>query len=159
MADFGTWNAWTQYWLAQILFGDLWLQRACFRYFEDGNTAHFDAFLDENRPGDHAPFAQDKRALLEDLGALLAVKGNGVVDTGEAMLQRLAEESWLPRHVFDWGAPEARNVDLLQRGGRRRFARVGALKAHPNTCATACLISSCQSRPEFATCPATSGAS
>jgi FADH2 O2-dependent halogenase len=112
MADFGTWNAWTQYWLAQILFGDLWLQRACFRYFEDGNTAHFDAFLDENRPGDHAPFAQDKRALLEDLGALLAVKGNGVVDTGEAMLQRLAEESWLPRHVFDWGAPEARNVDF-----------------------------------------------
>ena len=112
MSDFGSWNAWTQYWLAQILFGDLWLQRACFRYFEDGDTAHFDAFLDEVRPGEKAPFASDKAALLSDLGALLDVRGNGVVDTGEAMLARLAEESWLPRHVYDWGSSSARHVDF-----------------------------------------------
>jgi len=112
MAEFSSWNAWTQYWLAQILFGDLWLQRACFRYFEDGNVAHFDAFLDEIRPGEKAPFAQDKESLLEDLGALLEIRGNGVVDTGEAMLARLAQESWLPRHVYDWGASESRHVDF-----------------------------------------------
>lgn len=112
MRDFSTWNAWTQFWLAQVLFGDLWLQRACFRYFEDGNAAHFDAFLDEVRPGEAAPFAGDKQALLDDLGALLAVRGNGVVDTGEAMLGRLAEESWLPRHVYNWGSKEARHVDF-----------------------------------------------
>ena len=112
MSDFATWNAWTQFWLAQVLFGDLWLQRACFRYFEDGNAAHFDAFLDEVRPGEHAPFAADKAALIEDLGALLAVRGNGVVDTGEAILARLAEEGWLPRHVYDWGAAASRHVDF-----------------------------------------------
>ena len=112
MGAFSTWNAWTQYWLAQILFGDLWLQRACFRYFEDGNVGHFDAFLDEVRPGESAPFAQDKAALLEDLGALLAVDGNGVTETGEAMLQRLSEEQWLPKHVYDWGSATARHVDF-----------------------------------------------
>jgi hypothetical protein len=112
MGDFGTWNAWTQFWLAQVLFGDLWLQRACFRYFADGDPAHFDAFLDEVRPGESAPFAQDKQALLDDLGALLAVRGQGVVDAGDAMLGRLAEEPWLPRHVYDWGSKEARHVDF-----------------------------------------------
>lgn len=112
MHGFDTWNAWTQYWLAQILFGDLWLQRACFRYFEDGNVAHFDAFVDEMRPGEKAPFAKDKAALMQDLGALLDLRGQGIVDTGGAMLQRLAEENWLPRHVYDWGAAESRHVDF-----------------------------------------------
>lgn len=112
MGAFTTWNAWTQYWLAQILFGDLWLQRACFRYFEDGDVAHFDAFLEEVRPGEAAPFAKDKNALLQDLGALLAIQGNGVTETGAAMLHRLAEEQWLPRHVYDWGSPRSRHVDF-----------------------------------------------
>lgn len=112
MQEFDTWNAWTQYWLAQILFGDLWLQRACFRYFEDGNVAHFDAFLEEMRPGEHAPFHKDKSVLMQDLGALLDVKGEGIVGTGAAMLQRLAEESWLPKHVYDWGAADTRHVDF-----------------------------------------------
>lgn len=112
MGDFDTWNAWTQYWLAQILFGDLWLQRACFRYFEDGDTAHFDAFLDEPRPGEAAPFARDKANLLNDFGALLDVGEAGAVNAGQAMLQRLSEEAWLPRHVYAWGADEARHVDF-----------------------------------------------
>ncbi len=112
MGKFDTWSAWTQFWLAQSLFGDLWLQRACFRYFEEGDVSHFDAFLEEIRPGEGAPFAQDKSTLLEDLGALLDVNEHGMVAPGEAMLNRLAEESWLPRHVYDWGAADARHVDF-----------------------------------------------
>lgn len=111
MGDFSSWNAWTQYWLAQILFGDLWLQRACFKYFADGDVGHFDAFLQEARPGENAPFAAARAALLDDLGTLLA-EDAAVPDTGAAMLERLAEESWLPKHVYDWGNPESRNVDF-----------------------------------------------
>jgi FADH2 O2-dependent halogenase len=112
MADFGTWNAWTQYWLAQILFGDLWLQRACFRYFKDGNYAEFDAFLNEAWPGEQAPFAKEAAKLFEDLGALLDARNTASGDTGEAMLERLAAEGWLPRQVYDWGNAEARSVDF-----------------------------------------------
>jgi len=42
----------------------------------------------------------------------LDVNEHGMVAPGEAMLNRLAEESWLPRHVYDWGAADARHVDF-----------------------------------------------
>ena len=107
MAKADTWKAWTQYWLAQVLFGDLWLQRACFHYFGSGDPSVFDAFLEEERPGVAAPLGPNKARLLEDLVQLL--------DRGapaEALYARLAEEDWLPRHVYDWGSPEARSIDF-----------------------------------------------
>lgn len=107
MAKADTWCAWTQYWLAQVLFGDLWLQRSCFHHFGSGDAGVYDAFLSEERPGAAAPLAREKEQLLEDLIALLDAGCDG-----EAMLARIREEEWLPRHVFDWGHPEALSVDF-----------------------------------------------
>ena len=107
MRDADTWRAWTQYWLAQVLFGDLWLQRACFHYFATGDARGFDAFLEEERPGVSAPLGLEKRHLLDDLNALLDAGAEA-----EALFARLAREEWLPRHVYDWGNPEARSIDF-----------------------------------------------
>ena len=102
-----TWQAWTHYWLAQVLFGDLWLQRACFHYFASGDATGFDVFLEEQRPGDAAPLQSEKMQLLKDLKALLDEGADA-----PALFARIREEGWLPRHVFDWGNPEARHVDF-----------------------------------------------
>ena len=90
----------------------------------------------------------DKAALIEDLGALLAVKGNGTVDTGEAMLARLAEEGWLPRHVYDWGQrkPATSTFPVKMWSGR---CWDGDLKHHLTTCVKASSISSCPPQPEL----------
>jgi len=109
MGSSDTWHAWTQYWLAQVLFGDLWLQRACFKFFASGNVAEFDAFLKEERPGADAPLSVEKQALLDDLCALMKA---GSADVANQMFARIRQESWLPRHVFDWGNPQAHNVDF-----------------------------------------------
>ena len=107
MRDADTWRAWTQYWLAQVLFGDLWLQRACFHYFASGDAGGFDAFLEEERPGVSAPLSMEKRRLLDDLNVLLDEGAEA-----EALFARIAQEEWLPRHVYDWGNPEARSIDF-----------------------------------------------
>ena len=110
MGSSDTWHAWTQYWLAQVLFGDLWLlQRACFKFFASGNVAEFDAFLKEERPGADAPLSAEKQALLDDFRALMTAGSEGVADQ---MFARIRQESWLPRHVFDWGNPQAHNADF-----------------------------------------------
>ena len=107
MGSADTWQAWTQYWLAQVLFGDLWLQRSCFHYFASRDVEQFDTFLREERPGVSAPLTLEKQRLLDDLSRLLD-EGAGA----EAMFARIREEDWLPRHVFDWGNPEAFSVDF-----------------------------------------------
>ena len=89
--------------------GDLWLQRACFKFFASGNVAEFDAFLKEERPGADAPLSAEKQALLDDLRALMTAGSEGVADQ---MFARIRQESWLPRHVFDWGNPQAHNADF-----------------------------------------------
>ena len=50
-----------------------------------------------------------KQALLDDLCALMTA---GSADVADQMFARIRQESWLPRHVFDWGNPQAHNVDF-----------------------------------------------
>jgi len=111
MRDPRTWAAWTQVWLAQVLFSDLWLQRACFRFFESASTDELDVLLQGNRPGSASPLAPHREALLDDLAALLADSRDPQA-TATEMLARLSAESWLPRHVYDWGSAAARSIDF-----------------------------------------------
>ena len=106
-----TWGAWTQVWLAQVLFSDLWLQRACFRFFESKSPTTLDVLLQGSRPGSGSPLAPGREALLDDLAALLQGDTEPTV-TAAAMLARLRAETWLPRHVYDWGNPDARSIDF-----------------------------------------------
>ena len=106
-----TWGAWTQAWLAQVLFSDLWLQRACLRFFEAGDVAELDRLLEGNRPGGGSPLGQTREALLDDLSAMLDMSATST-EIADQMLARLRSEDWLPRHVYDWGNPAARSIDF-----------------------------------------------
>lgn len=115
MADFQTWNAWTQLWLGQVLFNDLWLQRACFQYFSSGNRNRFAEFLKERKPGVAAPFAPGKTSLFASAETALKAFEQGHMDAAEAaecILAALRKQDWLPKHVYDWGNPESRHVDF-----------------------------------------------
>lgn len=115
MGDFRLWNAWTQLWLAQILFHDLYIQRHCFKYFASGDRAEFDRLLDEVRPGDNAPFVADKERMTNAMCGTLdrALAGDITVSAAEAeMLAVLQSAEWLPKHVYDWGSADARHVDF-----------------------------------------------
>lgn len=111
MADRHTWSAWTQIWLCQVLFSDLWLQRACFKFFAAGDPSALDVLRDGTRPGAASPLAAGREALLNDVAALLSA-GAEPTATAAGMLARLRAEAWLPRHVFDWGNAAARSVDF-----------------------------------------------
>lgn len=106
-----TWGAWTQAWLAQVLFSDLWLQRACFRFFEEGDVTELDRLMDGRRPGSASPLGSTREKLLDDLYALL-VSAASRDQVAAQMLERLRAEDWLPRHVYDWGSPQARSIDF-----------------------------------------------
>ena len=106
-----TWSAWTQAWLAQVLFSDLWLQRACFRFFEAGEVAELDRLMEGDRPNAGSPLGPTRERLLDDLSSLLEGPGSGE-ERAEQMLARLRAEEWMPRHVYDWGDAAARSIDF-----------------------------------------------
>jgi FADH2 O2-dependent halogenase len=106
-----TWAAWTQAWLAQVLFSDLWLQRACFRFFESGDMDALDELLAGARPGSGSPLAAAREQLLDDLAAILRSEPANDA-TAARMFARLRDEHWLPTHVYDWGNEHARSVDF-----------------------------------------------
>ena len=115
MGDVATWSAWTQVWLAQVLFHDLWLQRACFQYFDSGDRSRFTEFLKEARPGVDAPFMAGKEELFAATGEALEAFAAGkrsAHDAANAIFASLRAQEWLPKHVYDWGNPEARHVDF-----------------------------------------------
>ena len=115
MGSFETWSAWTQYWLGQVLFHDLWLQRACFRYFSSGQKTDFMHFHQESRPGTSAPFYSSKSQLLTQLTMILkAFEANEVSQEFAArkMLSCLSEANWLPSEIYGWGQEHARHVDF-----------------------------------------------
>lgn len=115
MGSFETWNAWTQFWLGQVLFHDLWLQRACFNYFGSGDRNSFDGFLSEQRPGTEAPFHSDKVCMLKAIEQQLQAFEAGEVHAEEAaiqMLKELEKRDWLPKNVYPWGDSKARHVDF-----------------------------------------------
>lgn len=115
MRHFETWHAWTQYWLAQVLFHDLWLQRHCFQYFSSGDKSIFEAFLQEARPGNTAPFFEDKLKLLMGLQQILdRLEGSDLSPqlAQAQMLTLLKAQDWLPKHVYAWGEASERHVDF-----------------------------------------------
>lgn len=108
-----TWAAWTQVWLAQVLFSDLWLQRACFRHLSSGDPTELDVLLRGRRPGSASPVSPLREALLDDIASI--VHAGPADDTIAArMFERLAAETWLPRHVYDWGNPAERSIDFAR---------------------------------------------
>lgn len=115
MKHFKTWNAWTQLWLAQILFHDLYIQRHCFKYFASGDKAEFDPLRKEARPGDHAPFVEDKERMYNNAAKALDAFVGGDMSADEAeeiILNEMKQAEWLPKHVYDWGNPQSRHVDF-----------------------------------------------
>jgi hypothetical protein len=76
-----------------------------------GNPADLDVLLQGRRPGSASPVGAAREVLLDDLAAILR---SGPADDAMAarMFQRLAAESWLPRHVYDWGNPAERSIDF-----------------------------------------------
>lgn len=124
MGAFETWNAWTQLWLANVLFHDIWLQRSCFHYFSTKSLEAFTPFLKETRPGMAAPFTAEKNELLHEVDLALKGARAGELSNTEAasrMFAALRKQEWLPKHVYAWGNPEARHVDF------GRPDKVGAL--------------------------------
>lgn len=110
-----TWHAWTQFWLAQVLFHDIWIQRHCFQYFEQGDKTIFQRFLQETRPGNEAPFFAAKNDILDHFQQTLDQLDAKAISPDEAqaqMLSQLESQEWLPKHVYKWGSTEQRNVDF-----------------------------------------------
>ncbi len=114
-SEFDLWNAWTQLILAESVLPDLYVQRSCLKYLSSGETAEFDHLLQETRPGDDAPFAPERDALLERFSELLAAYADGEVEGDEAthsLLDELTQVDWLPKNVYDWGNEDARHIDF-----------------------------------------------
>lgn len=115
MHSFDTWNAWTQMWLGQVLFNDLWLQRACFQYFSTGDKQRFLEFLKEPKPGMLAPFNGEKKEMFQSVANALNKYRNGEMNENDAanvMLQSLQQQDWLPQHIYKWGHADSRHVDF-----------------------------------------------
>ncbi|WP_188423235.1 NAD(P)/FAD-dependent oxidoreductase [Haloferax sulfurifontis] len=115
MGDFRLWNAWTQMWLGQVLFHDLYVQRHCFNYLATGRPAEFDSLLAESSPGDGAPFVPQKTEIHQRMAEVLDVYRDGDASAGEAaglLFAELRRADWLPKHVYAWGDERARHVDF-----------------------------------------------
>jgi len=115
MGDFRLWNAWTQMWLGQVLFHDLYIQRHCFKFLESGRTTEFDSLLDESAPGEDAPFATQKEEMHRSMADVLDAHEAGEASADHAadlMLAEMQQADWLPKHVYDWGTDRARHVDF-----------------------------------------------
>jgi len=115
MGDFRVWSAWTQMWLAQILFHDSYIARHCFKYLESGDVSEFDRLLEESSPGSDAPFVEAKEEMYDVMTDTLDTYVNGergADETADIILNEMERAEWLPKHIYDWGAEEARHIDF-----------------------------------------------
>ena len=115
MGNFGVWNAWTQVILAESVFPDLYIQRHCMKYLSSGDTAEFDPLLQETRPGDDAPFAAEKNALLDQAADTIDAYSRGDMSAETAtqsILDAMRQADWLPKSVYEWGNEAERHIDL-----------------------------------------------
>lgn len=115
MSHFDTWNAWTQYWLATVVFGDTYVFGHCLRYLATGDMGEFDALEERPGPKADAPFAKDMQQILDRYDALLSRAESGEISwptAGSEMLAELRAASWLPKDIYRWGEPDARHVDF-----------------------------------------------
>ena len=113
--EFDLWNAWTQLILVESVFPDLYIQRHCLKYLSSGDTEEFDPLLEEPRPGDEAPFAPEKDALLERSADVLTTHVEGEISTDTAaqlIFDEMKQSDWLPKNVYDWGNEEERHIDF-----------------------------------------------
>ncbi|WP_156105573.1 NAD(P)/FAD-dependent oxidoreductase [Halobellus rufus] len=115
MDEFDLWNAWTQLILVESVFPDLYIQRHCLKYLSSGDPAELDRLLRETRPGDDAPFAPEKDALLDRSSAVLDAYTAGEISAGtaaESLFDAMKRADWLPRSVYDWGNEDERHIDF-----------------------------------------------
>ncbi len=113
--EFDLWNAWTQLILVESVFPDLYIQRHCLKYLSSGDTAEFDTLLEETRPGDEAPFAPEKDALLERSADVLTLYDGEEISADTAaqtIFGEMKQSDWLPRNVYDWGNQKERHIDF-----------------------------------------------
>jgi FADH2 O2-dependent halogenase len=115
MKSFHTWNASIQLWLATVVFGDTYVFSRCMKYLQTGDSSLFDRLEEDPCPGAAAPFAEDMSNVFNTFEATLDALDMNIVTTKEAgdkMLTVLRNADWLPKHIYDWGSTEARNLDF-----------------------------------------------
>ncbi|NGM70772.1 FAD-dependent oxidoreductase [Natronolimnobius sp. AArcel1] len=111
---FNLWNAWTQVILAESVFPDLYIQRYCMKYLSSGDLDEFEELLEVPRPGDNAPFASEKNALLERSADVLNTHVEGKIDAdtaAQSIFNELKQADWLPKNFYDWGNENERHID------------------------------------------------
>jgi len=115
MSSFETWNAWTQYWLATVVYGDTYVFGHCLRYLANGNLKEFDALEESPGPKAEAPFAAGMCGILDEFDSILGRAEAGELEwaeAGEAMLATMRSADWLPKQIYNWGDPASRHVDF-----------------------------------------------
>ena len=115
MADFDLWNAWTQLWLATVVFGDTYIFRTCLKYMHSGDVSLLENLDEDPCPGARAPFAEDMRSIVNNYEAILDRFEAGELTAQEAankMLANLENANWIPKSIYAWGSPDARHLDF-----------------------------------------------
>ena len=118
MGDYRTWHAWTQLWLATVLFGDTYVFGRCLQYLEKQDPGVLDRLEESPGPKSEAPFAGEMNTLLASYDRLLTdvERGRGsYAEAAEAMLSALRGAEWLPKSIYDWGSVEERSLDFNPR--------------------------------------------
>ena len=115
MSHFELWNAWTQLWLATVVFGDTYVFSHCLKYMDSGDTSLFEKLEEDPCPIAGAPFARDMKSIINGYEALLDRVDIGELTAeaaGDRMLALLGHSDWLPKSVYPWGSPTARHLDF-----------------------------------------------
>ncbi len=115
MSHFELWNAWTQLWLATVVFGDTYIFGHCLKYMETGDVSLFEKLEEEPCPIAGAPFARDMKSIINGYEAVLDRVDAGELtaeEAGEKMLALLWDSDWLPKSIYPWGSSTARHLDF-----------------------------------------------
>ena len=115
MSHFKLWNAWTQLWLAIVIFGDTYVFSHCLKYMDSGDVSLFEKLEEDPCPVAGAPFAADLMSILNGYEALLDQVDAGELtseEAGDRMLALLENSDWLPKSIYPWGSAAARHLDF-----------------------------------------------
>lgn len=115
MSNFELWNAWTQLWLATVVFGDTYIFGHCLKYMNSGDVSELEKLEENPCPGANAPFAKDMMSLINSYEKILDHFEAGTLTAKEAsdlMLTTLKNADWLPKSIYGWGNAHARHLDF-----------------------------------------------
>ncbi len=117
MSHFELWNAWTQLWLATVIFGDTYIFSHCLKYMDSGDVSLFAKLEEDPCPIAGAPFARDMKSIVNGYETVLDLfeAEELEVTASEAasyMLDLLGNSDWLPKSIYPWGSPTARHIDF-----------------------------------------------